>query len=136
MCLAEIVHKPRFSAGSHNAGLVFHLIMIACRRRFALVSVLLSNVLGPGTRQPKSAHECGIRPSVATPRTDVGRFYRRDDFPAVRHQVAFLYPWAMALGDSAGTARPGRAVHGAASPAILRLAMRGALDWGNGSRCR
>ena len=81
-------------------GWISILIMIALGAGFALVSVLLSSVLGP--RQPtpeKSApYECGM-PAVgdARERQSVKFYLVAMIFLLFDIEVAFLYPWAMAL---------------------------------------
>src|ERR1043165_7128150 len=76
------------------------LIMIAMGAGFALVSVLLSRVLGPRRPTPeKSApYECGM-PAVgnARERQSVKFYLVAMIFLLFDIEVAFLYPWAMAL---------------------------------------
>ncbi len=78
------------------------LIMIAMGAGFALVSVLLSNVFGPSKPSPeKSApYECGM-PAVgdARERQSVKFYLVAMIFLLFDIEVAFLYPWAMALRD-------------------------------------
>src|SRR5881409_2704058 len=78
------------------------LIMIALGAGFALVSVLLSAVLGPRKPTPeKSApYECGM-PAVgdARERQSVKFYLVAMIFLLFDIEVAFLYPWAMALRD-------------------------------------
>ena len=78
------------------------LIMIALGAGFALISVLLSNVLGP--RKPsaeKSApYECGMPPvGDARDRQSVKFYLVAMIFLLFDIEVAFLYPWALALRD-------------------------------------
>jgi NADH-quinone oxidoreductase subunit A len=77
-------------------------LMIALGAGFALVSVLLSNVLGPRKPSPeKSApYECGM-PAVgdARERQSVKFYLVAMIFLLFDIEVAFLYPWAMALRD-------------------------------------
>ena len=95
----EIVHKP---IQLSMQGWLSILIMIALGAGFALVSVLLSSVLGP--RKPsaeKSApYECGM-PAVgdARERQSVKFYLVAMIFLLFDIEVAFLYPWAMALRD-------------------------------------
>src|ERR1700676_44863 len=76
------------------------LIMIALGAGFAAISVLLSNVLGPSKPSPeKSApYECGM-PAVgnARERQSVKFYLVAMIFLLFDIEVAFLYPWAMAL---------------------------------------
>ena len=78
------------------------LIMIALGAGFALISVLLSSVLGPRKPTPeKSApYECGM-PAVgdARERQSVKFYLVAMIFLLFDIEVAFLYPWAMALRD-------------------------------------
>jgi NADH-quinone oxidoreductase subunit A len=76
------------------------LIMIGLGAGFALVSVVLSNLLGP--RKPsaeKSApYECGMPPvGDARERQSVKFYLVAMIFLLFDIEVAFLYPWAMAL---------------------------------------
>src|SRR3979409_566676 len=78
------------------------LIMIALGAGFALISVLLSSVLGPRKPSPeKSApYECGM-PAVgdARARQSVKFYLVAMIFLLFDIEVAFLYPWAIALRD-------------------------------------
>ena len=103
------------------------LIMIALGAGFALVSVVLSSVLGPRKPTPeKSApYECGMPPvGDARERQSVKFYLVAMIFLLFDIEVAFLYPWAMALRDLgwSGFVQV-RAVHGAAARRLrLRLA--------------
>ena len=83
-------------------GWISILIMIALGAGFALVSVVLSSVLGPKNPSPeKSApYECGM-PAVgdARERQSVKFYLVAMIFLLFDIEVAFLYPWAMALRD-------------------------------------
>jgi len=76
------------------------LIMIALGAGFALVSVVLSGLLGPKKPSPeKSApYECGM-PAVgdARERQSVKFYLVAMIFLLFDIEVAFLYPWAMAI---------------------------------------
>jgi NADH-quinone oxidoreductase subunit A len=78
------------------------LIMIVLGAGFALMSVILSSVLGPRNPTPeKSApYECGM-PAVgdARERQSVKFYLVAMMFLLFDIEVAFLYPWAMALRD-------------------------------------
>ena len=78
------------------------LIMIALGAGFALVSVVLSGLLGP--RKPSAAksapYECGVPPvGDARERQSVKFYLVAMIFLLFDIEVAFLYPWAMALRD-------------------------------------
>jgi NADH-quinone oxidoreductase subunit A len=78
------------------------LIMIALGAGFALVSIVLSSVLGPRKPTPeKSApYECGMPPvGDARERQSVKFYLVAMIFLLFDIEVAFLYPWAMALRD-------------------------------------
>jgi NADH-quinone oxidoreductase subunit A len=78
------------------------LIMIAVGAGFALVSVILSTILGPRKPSPeKSApYECGMPPvGDARERQSVKFYLVAMIFLLFDIEVAFLYPWAMALRD-------------------------------------
>jgi NADH-quinone oxidoreductase subunit A len=76
------------------------LIMIALAAGFALTSVLLSSVLGPHKPTPEklAPYECGM-PAVgdARERQSVKFYLVAMIFLLFDIEVAFLYPWAMAL---------------------------------------
>ena len=76
------------------------VLMIALGAGFALTSVLLSRVLGPSKPSPeKSApYECGMPPvGDARERQSVKFYLVAMIFLLFDIEVAFLYPWAMAL---------------------------------------
>ena len=78
------------------------LIMIALGAGFALVSILLSNVLGPHkpTPEKQAPYECGMPPvGDARERQSVKFYLVAMIFLLFDIEVAFLYPWALALGD-------------------------------------
>ena len=78
------------------------LIMIALGAGFALVSVILSGLLGPRNPTPeKSApYECGMPPVGGAREHQSVKFYLvAMIFLLFDIEVAFLYPWAMALRD-------------------------------------
>ena len=78
------------------------LIMIALGAGFALISVVLSSVLGPRKPTPeKSApYECGMPPvGDARERQSVKFYLIAMIFLLLDIEVAFLYPWAMSLRD-------------------------------------
>jgi NADH-quinone oxidoreductase subunit A len=113
------------------------LLMIALGAGFALISVLLSSVLGPRKPTPeKSApYECGM-PAVgdARERQSVKFYLVAMIFLLFDIEVAFLYPWAMALRDLGW--------NGFIQVVLFMLLLlagyvyvwrKGALDWGSAS---
>jgi NADH-quinone oxidoreductase subunit A len=75
-------------------------IMIALGAGFALTSVVLSGLLGPSRPTPeKSApYECGMPPvGDARERQSVKFYLVAMIFLLFDIEIAFLYPWAMAL---------------------------------------
>ena len=78
------------------------LLMIALGATFALISIGLSRLLGPRKPTPeKSApYECGMPPvGDARERQSVKFYLVAMIFLLFDIEVAFLYPWAMALRD-------------------------------------
>jgi NADH-quinone oxidoreductase subunit A len=78
----------------------FILVMIALGAGFALVSVLMSSVLGPRkpTAEKQAPYECGMPPvGDARERQSVKFYLVAMIFLLFDIEVAFLYPWAMAL---------------------------------------
>src|SRR5437016_6684293 len=76
------------------------LIMIALGAGFALISVLLSNVLGPQKPTPEklAPYECGMPPvGDARERQSVKFYLVAMIFLLFDIEVAFLYPWAVAF---------------------------------------
>ena len=78
------------------------LLMIVLGAGFALVSVILSSLLGPRNPSPEKSgpYECGM-PAVgdARERQSVKFYLVAMIFLLFDIEVAFLYPWAMALRD-------------------------------------
>src|SRR5260370_40913201 len=75
------------------------LIMIALGAGFALVSILLSSVLGPSkpTAEKSAPYECGMPPvGDERERMSVKFYLVAMIFLLFDIEVAFLYPWAMA----------------------------------------
>jgi NADH-quinone oxidoreductase subunit A len=111
------------------------LLMTALGAGFALFSVLLSNVLGPRkpTLEKSAPYECGMPPvGDARERQSVKFYLVAMIFLLFDIEVAFLYPWAMALRDL-GWAGLGQVV-------IFMLFLlagyvyvwrKGVLDWGS-----
>src|SRR5262245_57822757 len=78
------------------------LLMTALGAGFALFAVVLSSLLGPRRPTPeKSApYECGMPPvGDARERQSVKFYLVAMIFLLFDIEVAFLYPWAMALRD-------------------------------------
>src|SRR5689334_7390051 len=78
------------------------LIMIGLGAGFALISVVLSGLLGPRKPTPeKSApYECGMPPvGDARERQSVKFYLVAMIFLLFDIEVAFLYPWAIAFRD-------------------------------------
>jgi len=108
--------------------------MIALGAGFALVSVVLSGLLGPRHPTPeKSApYECGMPPvGDARERQSVKFYLVAMIFLLFDIEVAFLYPWAMALRDLGWTGF----VQVVTFMAILAIGYiyiwrKGVLDWG------
>src|SRR5262249_36233329 len=111
------------------------LIMTALGAGFGLVAVLLSSILGPKKPTPEKAapYECGM-PAVgdARERQSVKFYLVAMIFLLFDIEVAFLYPWAMALRDLRWSGYV---------QVILFIALllagyvyvwrKGVLDWGN-----
>ena len=83
-------------------GWVSILIMTALGAGFALISVLLSSLLGPRKPTPEKAapYECGMPPvGDARERQSVKFYLVAMIFLLFDIEIAFLYPWAVALRD-------------------------------------
>jgi len=116
-------------------GWLFILIMIAMGAGFALVSIFLSSLLGPRKPTPEklAPYECGMPPvGSARERQSVKFYLVAMIFLLFDIEIAFLYPWAMALRDLGW--------NGFAQVVIFILLLlagyvyvwrKGALDWGN-----
>src|SRR3989449_2743647 len=111
------------------------LIMIALGAGFALVASVLSAVLGPKNPTPEklAPYECGMPPvGDARERQSVKFYLVAMIFLLFDIEVAFLYPWAMALRDLGW--------NGFVQVLLFMLLLlagyvyvwrKGALDWGN-----
>jgi NADH-quinone oxidoreductase subunit A len=78
------------------------LIMIALGAGFAVVSSILSSLLGPRNPTPEklAPYECGMPPVGSAHEHQSVKFYLvAMIFLLFDIEVAFLYPWAMALRD-------------------------------------
>jgi NADH-quinone oxidoreductase subunit A len=114
------------------------LIMTTLGALFALVSVLLSGWLGPRKPSPEKAapYECGMPPvGDARERQSIKFYLVAMIFLLFDIEVAFLYPWAMALRDLGWL--------GLGQLGLFFLLLltgyvyvwrKGALDWGEESR--
>ena len=111
------------------------LIMIALGAGFALFSVLLSTVLGPRhpTAEKSAPYECGMPPvGDARERQSVKFYLVAMIFLLFDIEVAFLYPWAMALRDLGWNGFVQVLLFMALLLAgYLYVWRKGALDWGN-----
>src|SRR6201988_1755889 len=111
------------------------LIMIALGAGFGLIAVVLSSVLGPRNPTPEKAapYECGMPPvGDARERQSVKFYLVAMIFLLFDIEVAFLYPWAMALRQLGWNG------FGQVVLFVLLLLSgyiyvwrKGALDWGN-----
>jgi NADH-quinone oxidoreductase subunit A len=111
------------------------LIMIALGAGFAVVSVMLSGLLGPRRPSPeKSApYECGM-PAVgdARERQSVKFYLVAMIFLLFDIEVAFLYPWAMALRDLGwGGFTQVVLFMGLLLAGYVYIWRKGVLDWGS-----
>jgi len=110
------------------------LIMIALGAGFALTSIGLSGVLGPKkpTPEKEAPYECGMPPvGDARERQSIKFYLVAMIFLLFDIEVAFLYPWAMAVRDLGWT--------GFVQVVLFMLLLlagyvyvwrKGALDWG------
>jgi NADH-quinone oxidoreductase subunit A len=111
------------------------LLMIALGAGFAAVSVTLSHVLGPKKPTPEklAPYECGMPPvGDARERQSVKFYLVAMIFLLFDIEVAFLYPWAMALRELGWT--------GFVQVVLFLLLLlggyvyvwrKGVLDWGH-----
>lgn len=116
------------------------LIMTVLGALFALVSVLLSGLLGPRNPSPeKSApYECGMPPvGDARERQSVKFYLVAMIFLLFDIEVAFLYPWAVAFRDL-GWAGFVQLVSffSILSVGYMYVWRKGVLDWGPVARVR
>ena len=111
------------------------LVMIALGAGFALVSVLLSNVLGPSkpTAEKSAPYECGMPPvGDARERQSVKFYLIAMIFLLFDIEVAFVYPWAMALRDLGWSGFVQVVIFMALLlTGYVYVWRKGALDWGN-----
>ena len=116
-------------------GWVSILIMTALGAGFALISVLLSSLLGPRKPSPEKAapYECGMPPvGDARERQSVKFYLVAMIFLLFDIEVAFLYPWAMALRSLGWNAFVQVLLFMALLLAgYVYVWRKGALDWGS-----
>src|SRR5947199_2488921 len=113
------------------------LIMIALGAGFALAAVVLSTLLGPKKPTPEklAPYECGM-PAVgdARERQSVKFYLVAMIFLLFDIEVAFLYPWAMALRDLGWTGLAQVVLFVALLLAgYVYVWRKGALDWSSES---
>ena len=111
------------------------LIMIALGAAFALGSIVLSSLVGPRKPSPEKAapYECGMPPvGDARERQSVKFYLVAMIFLLFDIEVAFLYPWAMALRDLqwAGYVQV-LLFMGLLLAGYIYVWRKGVLDWGN-----
>jgi NADH-quinone oxidoreductase subunit A len=111
------------------------LIMIALGAGFALVSVVLSGFLGPRkpTLEKSAPYECGM-PAVGDgrERQSVKFYLVAMIFLLFDIEVAFLYPWAMALRDLGwGGFTQVVLFMGLLLAGYVYIWRKGVLDWGS-----
>src|SRR5512139_425422 len=111
------------------------LLMIALGAGFALVSVLLSNILGPSRPTPEklAPYECGVPPvGDARERQSVKFYLVAMIFLLFDIEVAFVYPWTMALRDLGWTGFIQINVFFALLlTGYIYVWRKGVLDWGS-----
>ena len=111
------------------------LIMIALGVGFAAGNVVLSQFIGPSKPSPeKSAqYECGMPPvGDARERQSIKFYLVAMIFLLFDIEVAFLYPWAMALRDLGWNGFVQVLLFMALLLAgYIYVWRKGALDWGN-----
>jgi NADH-quinone oxidoreductase subunit A len=111
------------------------LMMIVLGAGFALFSVFLSSLLGPRKPSPEkeAPYECGMPPvGDARERQSVKFYLVAMIFLLFDIEVAFLYPWAMALRDLqwAGYVQV-LLFMGLLLAGYIYVWRKGVLDWGN-----
>jgi NADH-quinone oxidoreductase subunit A len=111
------------------------LIMVTLGAGFALVSIALSSWLGPHhpTAEKSAPYECGMPPvGDARERQSVKFYLVAMIFLLFDIEVAFLYPWAMALRDLGWNGFLQVVLFMALLLAgYVYVWRKGALDWGN-----
>jgi NADH-quinone oxidoreductase subunit A len=114
------------------------LIMIALGAAFAAVAIGLSSLLGPRkpTSEKSAPYECGMPPvGDARERQSVKFYLVAMIFLLFDIEVAFLYPWAMALRDLGWSGLVQVVLFFALLLAgYVYVWRKGALDWGSDTR--
>ena len=114
------------------------LIMIGLGTAFATVMILLSSFLGPHNPTPEklAPYECGMPPvGDARERQSVKFYLVAMIFLLFDIEVAFLYPWAMALRDLQWAGYLQVLLFMALLLAgYIYVWRKGVLDWGTTSR--
>ena len=110
------------------------LIMIALGAGFALFAILLSGLLGPRRPTPEklASYECGMPPvGDARERQSIQFYLVAMIFLLFDIEVAFLYPWAVAIRDL-GWAGFVQIVtfFGILAVGYIYVWRKGVLDWG------
>jgi NADH-quinone oxidoreductase subunit A len=121
-------------------GWVSVAIMIGLGAAFGAGSVLVSNLIGPRKPSPeKSApYECGVPPvGDARERQSVKFYLVAMVFLLFDIEVAFLYPWAMALRDIGWVGYVQIVIFTAVlAVGYVYIWRKGILDWGPKARRR
>jgi NADH-quinone oxidoreductase subunit A len=111
------------------------LLMIALGAGFAVFSVFLSSLLGPKKPTPEklAPYECGMPPvGDARERQSVKFYLTAMIFLLFDIEVAFLYPWAMALRDLGWSGFIQVVLFmGLLTFGYIYVWRKGALDWGS-----
>jgi NADH-quinone oxidoreductase subunit A len=111
------------------------LLMIALGAGFAAFSVFLSTLLGPKKPTPEklAPYECGMPPvGNARERQSVKFYLTAMIFLLFDIEVAFLYPWAMALRDLGWSGFIQVVLFmGLLTFGYIYVWRKGALDWGS-----
>ena len=114
------------------------LIMIALGAAFAAAAIGLSSLLGPRkpTSEKSAPYECGMPPvGDARERQSVKFYLVAMIFLLFDIEVAFLYPWAMALRDLGWSGLVQVVLFFALLLAgYVYVWRKGALDWGSDTR--
>jgi NADH-quinone oxidoreductase subunit A len=120
------------------SGWIAILIMLALGAGFGIVSVALGRVIGPRrpTAEKLAPYECGMPPvGDARERHPVKFYLVAMIFLLFDIEVAFLYPWSMALRDLRWVGFIQVVVFfGLLLAGYVYVWRKGVLDWGPASR--